>query len=335
MSGLEGPSAGQADPPKLECLSLRSSDLDEIRSFGGTHYYPRRFLHLLRPAARPAAGFDLQLLGPLSIGDVWYGADVTLGYEEPDAYHVDVPVAGHLEAHQGGRTILGTVSQASVFRIGEDVVLDRWSADCRQLSVKIERGLLDRQLQALLDAPVHLPIRLPAQLDITQGRGRSWAALIRWIADEFGNRTGLVNHPLIVEQLLENLTIGLLLATDHPHRAALYKPDRAYRTQPVRRAIDAMQAHPERPFTAATLARTAGVSVRTLQEGFRRYVGITPMAYLRQVRLVRAHEELRVASPYNTTVTEVAYGWGFLHLGRFAAAYRAQYNVTPSQTLKT
>jgi transcriptional regulator GlxA family with amidase domain len=229
---------------------------------------------------------------------------------------------------------VGTLTQAPVFRVGEDVVLDRWSADCRQLSVKIERSLLERQLQAMLDAPVSLPIRLPAQLDLTQGRGRSWAAMIRWVADDFGNHASLVNYPLIVEQLRESLTMGLLLAT-HLHRDALYTPEHTYRRQPVRRAIDAMQAHPERPFTAAMLARTAGVSVRTLQEGFRRYVGVKPMAYLRQLRLARAHDELRAADPCSTTVAEVAHGWGFAHLGRFAAAYRARYGASPSQTLRS
>jgi transcriptional regulator GlxA family with amidase domain len=132
----------------------------------------------------------------------------------------------------------------------------------------------------------------------------------------------------------ESVTIGLLLATDHPYRDALTRPGIAYRPSPTRRAIDAIQAHPEHPFTVTTLARTAGVSVRTLQAGFRRYVGSTPMAYLRHVRLARAHDDLWAADPGQTTVADVAYRWGFLHLGRFAAAYRTRYHTTPSQTLQ-
>jgi AraC-like DNA-binding protein len=39
------------------------------------------------------------------------------------------------------------------------------------------------------------------------------------------------------------------------------------------------------------------------------------------------------ADPGRTTVTDVAHRWGFDHLGRFAASYRARYHTTPSQTL--
>jgi hypothetical protein len=70
-------------------------------------------------------------------------------------------------------------------------------------------------------------------------------------------------------------------------------------------------------------------------DGFRRYVGMAPMTYLRHLRLARVHEELRLGDPRSVTVAEVASRWGFGHLGRFAAAYRAKYGVAPSVTLRS
>jgi AraC-like DNA-binding protein len=317
----------------VQRLSLRSSDIDEVRSFGGRHFYPREFLHPLARSGSLDAQFDLLCLGELTIGDVRYGADVTLGYAHPDAYQVGVPLAGRLDAHQGGRTIVGAGTDAPLFRVGEHVVLDRWSADCRQLGVKISRFALERQLHALLDEACEVPLKLPAQLDITGGLGRSWAALVRLVAAEYNDRGGLLDHPLLLGYLQESLTIGLLMASDHPYRAALIQPATAYRPAPARRAIEAIHANPELPYTVAMLARTAGVSVRTLQAAFRRYVGCTPMAYLRKVRLARVHEDLEHADPTEVTVSAVAYRWGFAHLGRFAAAYRTRYGTTPGQTL--
>jgi AraC-like DNA-binding protein len=334
MSGRAGPPIGQtAADGTAQRVSLRSNDIEQVRAFGGRYFFPRKFLHPLRRSGRLAARFDVLRLGPMTICTARYGGDVTLGYEHPDAYQVGVPLAGRLEAHQGGRAFRSAGTLAAVSRVDEDVVLDCWSADCRQLVAKIERDLLERQLQHLLDAPLQVPIKLAGQLDITAGLGRSWAALLRLVAGEFGNESGLLDHPLIVGHLHEALTIGLLMAADHPYREALARPGRAYRPPPVRRAIEAIQAHPEHPFTIATLAHTAGVTVRTLQAGFQRYVGSTPMAYLRTVRLARAHEDLRASDPGQTTVAQVAHRWGFLHLGRFAAAYRARYHTTPSRTL--
>jgi AraC-like DNA-binding protein len=334
MSGRVGPPVGQAaDDGRAQRVSLRSSDVEQVRAFGGRYFFPRKFLHPLHRSGRLAARFDILRLGPVTICDARYGGDVTLGYEHPDAYQIGVPLVGRLEAHQGGRAILSVGNLAAVSRVGEDVVIDCWSADCRQLVAKIERDVLERQLQHLLDAPLQVPIKLAGQLDITAGLGRSWAALIRLVTGEFSNESGMFDHPLIVGHLHEALTIGLLMATDHPYREALTRPGHAYRPPPVRRAIEAIHAYPEHPFTIATLADTAGVSVRCLQAGFRRYVGSTPMAYLRKVRLARAHEDLRAADPGQTTVAQVAHRWGFVHLGRFAAAYRALYHTTPSQTL--
>ena len=314
-------------------MSLRSNDIEQVRAFGGRHFFPRKFLRPLRRSGRLAARFDLLRLGPMTICTGWYGGDVTLGYDHPDAYQVGVPLAGRLEAHQGGRAIRSAGTLAAVSRVDEDVVLNRWSADCRQLVAKIDRDLLERQLQHLLDAPLQIPIKLAGQLDLTTGLGRTWVALLRLMAGQLSNENGMLDHPLIVGNLNEALTIGLLMATDHPYREALTRPGRAYRSPPVRRAIEAIQAHPEHPFTIATLAHAAGVNVRTLQAGFRRYVGCTPMAYLRAVRLARAHEDLRASDPRHITVAQVAHRWGFAHLGRFASAYRARYHTMPSRTL--
>ena len=322
------------DPHAVRRLSLRSTDLDEVRSFGGRYFYPRRFLRTLPGAGALDAGFDLLRLGPVTIGDVWYGTDVTLGYDDPDGYQVGVPLAGHLLATQGGRSITGAGDRAPVFRVGEDVVLDHWSAECRQLGVKFRPDVLESRLQALLDEPVDLPIRLPAQLDIGSGAGRSWAAMVRFVAGEFHHGTGALDVPRFAASVCETLTTGLLLALDHPYSAALHRSVRAYRPQPVRRAVDAIQAGPEHPFTAEELARSAGVGVRTLQAGFRRYVGTSPMAYLRDVRLARAHADLLAGDPGRTTVAAVAHRWGFAHVSRFAGAYRARYHVTPSRTLR-
>jgi len=84
----------------------------------------------------------------------------------------------------------------------------------------------------------------------------------------------------------------------------------------------------------SALAERSYVSVRSLQLGFRHHLGITPMAYLREVRLRRAHQMLLESDPSRITVASVACRWGFSNLGRFAAAHTARYQESPSETLR-
>jgi len=57
------------------------------------------------------------------------------------------------------------------------------------------------------------------------------------------------------------------------------------------------------------------------------------MAFLRLVRFERVRDEL-LRGNESTTVTAAAMRWGFSHLGRFAAEYRARFKESPSETLR-
>jgi choline dehydrogenase-like flavoprotein len=70
------------------------------------------------------------------------------------------------------------------------------------------------------------------------------------------------------------------------------------------------------------------------KEGFRRHLGMSPMAYLRVVRLRRAHRDLRSANPSHSGVAAIAHRWGFTHLGRFAVAHKTMFGETPLQALR-
>lgn len=101
----------------------------------------------------------------------------------------------------------------------------------------------------------------------------------------------------------------------------------------VKVAIDFLHVNMHKPLSIAEIADAAHVSVRSLQEGFRKAKGTTPIAYLRSIRLEAVHAEL--AHPDNRLpVGEVAQKWGFTHLGRFAAQYRSVYGVYPSDRLR-
>ncbi len=102
----------------------------------------------------------------------------------------------------------------------------------------------------------------------------------------------------------------------------------------TRLAVEYLHHHAAEPITPADAARAAGLHTRTLQLHCRRELGMSPTAYLRDIRLGRTRSELAASAPQETTVGEVARKWGFSHLGRFSSAYRTRFGESPSQTLR-
>jgi AraC family transcriptional regulator, ethanolamine operon transcriptional activator len=77
------------------------------------------------------------------------------------------------------------------------------------------------------------------------------------------------------------------------------------------------------------------VSRRTLQYCFEETLGMTPMAYLRAIRLNGARRDLCSAEVrHSGAVQEIAAGWGFWHLSQFAADYRKLFGKRPSESLR-
>jgi AraC-like DNA-binding protein len=142
------------------------------------------------------------------------------------------------------------------------------------------------------------------------------------------------------EDWLMAATLGPLLSpyfdTDlaPAYSAEFGEPSAPSTSAAIRRARRFCEEHAAEPITLGDIAAAAKVSVRTLQSGFREHLQTTPMAYLRKVRLARAHADLLhiAATGSRTTVTEVALRWGFTHLSRFAAFYRQTYGRAPSVT---
>ncbi|WOO27789.1 helix-turn-helix domain-containing protein [Vibrio parahaemolyticus] len=102
----------------------------------------------------------------------------------------------------------------------------------------------------------------------------------------------------------------------------------------VRRVIEFLDANAHQLPTIAELCQVANLSERSLQYGFREMLGVTPIQYLRVVRLNGAHRDLIHADHSSAKVVNIALKWGFLELGRFAKEYKHFYNQLPSHTLK-
>jgi AraC family transcriptional regulator, ethanolamine operon transcriptional activator len=121
--------------------------------------------------------------------------------------------------------------------------------------------------------------------------------------------------------------------TDFPHLPFVPLQERgeariARNWQLVRSVREIVEGSPDCPLSVAELCARMHASRRTLQYAFEETTGISPLAYMRAIRLARVRRDLLHAA----TVTEVATRWGFWHFGNFASEYREQFGELPSET---
>lgn len=311
---------------------FRTSDIDEAR-----HEVERLLSpHGVTPRRR-AARFDVCYrsvnLVDTTIIHARYGAAVRI---DPGAlesfYLVGVPLAGTSRVTCGDRQIVSHPGLASVQSCTRPVATE-WDDDCCKLSVKVQRAALERCLAELLGYPVKQPVVFEAGLDLTQGSGASWRRLVAFLLEELTPESIYLSSTAARRSLDRTLISSLLYAQRHTYSDALLAEAQPAAPAHVRRAEEIIAADPSCACTLDELAARAGTSVRSLQAGFRRHRGMTPVEFMRMQRLAHAREALLAATP-ETTVTDVALAAGYAHLGRFAGDYKARYGEPPSTTLR-
>ncbi|GEL24804.1 transcriptional regulator [Pseudonocardia sulfidoxydans NBRC 16205] len=325
--------SGEARGAAGEVREFSTRDVDRARAHVSSAYYPLT----LRPGA-DSARFGLRMrtvvLGPLVLGELTYDSDVTKDCGEPStAYHVNVPTCGEVRTHCGEQHVVATPRTAAVFNPTGRTLLDRWAGGTTQLCLKIDRGVVDQELADRLERPLRAPASFELAMDLESPSSRAWLYAVRLLASELDAPGGLAAQPLFAQEVQRLIVGGLIWGQRHSYSEAIREEATALRPRTVKIAMELMEQQPEHPWTVGELADAAGVGVRALEDGFRRYVGESPTTHLRGIRLEQARKEL-FAAPPGTTVSEVAYRWGFTHLGRFAGAYARRFGEPPSATLR-
>jgi AraC family ethanolamine operon transcriptional activator len=102
----------------------------------------------------------------------------------------------------------------------------------------------------------------------------------------------------------------------------------------VRRCERLVRADAEEPVTVLDLCCALRCSRRTLQTSFQRVANVSPVSYLRSIRLNAIHRLLRSTHPEELQVSDAAARWGFTHLSYFAQEYRELFGELPSHTAR-
>jgi len=199
-----------------------------------------------------------------------------------------------------------------------------------QRSVRLDPDKLESLCARWLGHPLKEPLRFalrPFSDDLEQTWRRTLSFL--WSPDE-----GALPLAPAAKVALDEFLLTLLLH-QHPHNYSEEISDEGSVPVPglVRRAERFMVDSAETAITVSDVAAHLGVSLRSLQAGFRHWRETTPNAFLRRARLRLVRDEL-ARSGADANVTTIALRYGFSHLGRFSAYYQAAFGETPSATLR-
>jgi transcriptional regulator GlxA family with amidase domain len=141
-------------------------------------------------------------------------------------------------------------------------------------------------------------------------------------------------HPRFDARLEEMLVATLLLNQPHNFGAqALQAPARAVPCY-LSRAEAYMLERLQDPLTLGQVARACGVSTRTLQAAFNTAHGEGPMQWLREQRLHAVRSAILASEGFQPSITQIAFQFGFTHLGEFSQAYRRRFGETARSTLR-
>ncbi len=312
-----------------------TDDFDVYRDTVNDVYYPAR-LELVDPGTRLTnARMSAFRLTDLTIGIVHFGAEVVIDPGDMGGYHIDLPLLGSVATSCGAQELVATPACAAVYSPGEHTFVKSWAADATQVSIKIDRVALESELARILGRPVDRRVSFDIGFDMTAPAGRRWRSMLQILFDIIA-RPGTIPDAALAMQtrhLERALIAGLLASQPHSMTEAIRSGPTQACSAALRKVVDLVAEAPGAQYTVADLAQAAGVGVRQLQKLFRDEFDMSPAHYLRNVRLDGARSDL-ISNDGTTTVSDVAYRWGFNHLGRFAPHYERKFGETPSRTLR-
>ncbi|MBP0597479.1 helix-turn-helix domain-containing protein [Herbaspirillum sp. LeCh32-8] len=171
---------------------------------------------------------------------------------------------------------------------------------------------------------------LNVEHDALDGCRRHIADLLR-VAGSAGAPGAAGNAALQLRQ--EAVLVSLLAMLDGGEIEAEAGASLQRRRRIVNDAREYAMAQQEHPVTVPMLCDAVHVSRRTLQYCFEDVLGISPMAYLRSLRLNGVRRAL-CEGDGRRAIGDIAAAWGFANFSQFSSDYKKLFGETPSAALQ-
>jgi AraC-like DNA-binding protein len=317
-------------PQLLACaLAAQRLSLEQCRE-GLTHFIGPHHLACIRPDG--LADYWLHAISGDNFNLVylqWQGA-FQIGQTQPDALYVFYFVYEGSITIQLNQTIhCSADSAAAIINPGQD-----WSGisseQGKALLFCIPRSRPEHTLLTLLGYAPKQSLEFEPAIDLSQGLGVSLQGFgqFLWQVAEAS-----VRSPLVMAELEQAFLACLVKGLPHNYADALHHKYIGALASYVQKAQGVMETNLQSEIQLKEIAAAVGCSARVLTKAFAQHCDCSPMQFLKQLRLQRAHQDLCQGQP-GTTVIDVMMRYGFVQGGKFAKVYQEKFGELPSQTLK-
>lgn len=273
-------------------------------------------------------GHVLKNLGIVTVSPNMY-VDDSAGPLE--SIQVFMPLKGKLSHWNDNKVFDAIPGQGLIFSPGQLVNL-KWSPDSKALVVHISADAVS----AYIEQHVHSPIGIPLTFDnpYLSSISHSWLTVVEGLCEEIDSDSSLLLQGITVKNWLD-LAISTILHTKQ-NSLVHFIDSNSRNAIPiyVKKALHFIDTNLDEDISRDDLLEISGAKLRTLHFGFRQYLGMTPMHYIKRSRLRKVREELIMGSPETTTIHDIAAKWGFTNGSSFAHDYKLLFDELPSQTLR-
>ncbi|BBX19150.1 helix-turn-helix domain-containing protein [Mycolicibacterium duvalii] len=313
-----------------ETVLVDADDVGEAEQALSAFYSRMRLMKVPETAASRTRVFRNRI-GPLTLDDAEFTYRLTTDMDPTDAVLICRVRSGLLGGNLLGRDLeLHGAGSVVAFggRVGQRIFghIDR---------ARYDVVMIDRSLLAAVAGPTDdgEPVALLSMSPVSAEANRHVADALSHLRIGVGSNPHAVDEPLVTGPLARYVAGCVLAAFPNTATTGPAGAGRDAGRKLLDRATAFIDDHADTDISVADVAAAVRVTHAAVHAMFVEQIGITPVEYLRRVRVHHAHRELVCEDPASTTVGEVAARWGFGAVASFEVYYRRQFGVDPVHTL--
>ncbi len=247
--------------------------------------------------------------------------------------HMVMPLTGGVSQRGSNGSFSVTPGEGLIISPGQQMDM-QWRPETIAMTMRVPENTLQRYLIDYFDASLYNSIGFEGKFNWQQSESRILREMLSGICKELQNPDSLFTRGISTRAVEEQLILTFIDTLPSNFSEALKFGRENHKPVHVKKAIEYIKSNANGEIRMLDLVNATGVSIRTLQSGFKQFCSISPMAWIRNYKLRCIREALMNPDNDDLTIGDIAGLWGFYHSSNFARNYLALFGEHPSATRK-